>query len=147
MARIEKSIEIKAPPRKVFDFTNDLQKRNETSKGWAEAEYLSEGPVGVGTKMHYVGWAAGKRGEWDVEITEYVENKKIVARIVDGGKQKMDDELTFEPTEKGTKLTFMLDYNVLPAVLGGLLDRLVVKKDMEKGMGNMLENMKKALEA
>ena len=147
MARIEKSIEIKAPPRKVFDFTNDLQKRNETSKGWAEARYLSDGPVGVGTKMHYVGWAAGKRGEWDVEITEFAENKKIVARIVGGGKQKMDDELTFEPTEKGTKLTFMLDYNVLPAFLGGLLDRLVVKKDMEKGMGNMLENMKKALEA
>jgi len=147
LARIEKSIEIKAPPRKVFDFTNDLQKRNETSKGWAEARYLSDGPVGVGTKMHYVGWAAGKRGEWDVEITEYVENKKVVARIVGGGKQKMDDELTFEPTEKGTKLTFMLDYNVLPAFLGGLLDRLVVKKDMKKGMGNMLENMKKALEA
>jgi len=147
LARIEKSIEIKAPPKKVFDFTNDLQKRNEASKGWAEAKYLSEGPVGVGTKMHYVGWAAGKRGEWNVAITEFVENKKIVSRIVDGGKQKMDDELNFEPTEKGTKLTFMLDYNVLPAVLGGLLDRLVVKKDMEKGMGNMLENMKMVLEA
>ena len=147
MARIEKSIEIKAPPRKVFDFTNDLQKRNETSKGWAEARYLSEGPVGVGTKMHYVGWAAGKRGEWDVEITEYLENKKVVAHIVNGGKQKMDDEMTFEPTATGNKLTFRLDYNVLPSVLGGLLDRLIVKKDMEKGMSDMLENMKKALEA
>jgi uncharacterized protein YndB with AHSA1/START domain len=147
MAKITKTIEIEASPEKVFAFTNDLQKRNETSKGWAEAKYLSEGPVGVGTKMHYIGWAAGKRGEWDIEITEFVENKKVVASIVNGGKQKMDDELTFEPTEKGTKLSFYLYYNVRPPVIGSLLDRLIVKKDMEKGMSNMLENMKKVLEA
>ncbi len=147
MANITKTIEIAAPPEKVFAFINDLEKRNETSKGWAEAKYLSDGPVGVGTRMHYVGWAAGKRGEWHVEITEFTKNKKVVSRIIGGGKQKMNDEMTLEPTETGTKLTFNLDYNVLPAVIGGLLDRLLVLKDMEKGMSNMLENTKKALEA
>jgi hypothetical protein len=31
-------------------------------------------------------------------------------------------------------------------VLGSLINRLIVKKDMERGMSNMLENMKKTLE-
>ncbi len=146
MANLTRSIEIEAPPEKVFAFITDLEKRNETTKGWAEAKYLSNGPVGVGTRMHSVGWAAGKRGEWDMEIIEFVENKKVASRIVNGGKQKMSDVLTFEPTEKGTRYTFSLSYNVRPPVIGDLLDALIVKKDMAKGMSNHLENSKRALE-
>ncbi len=88
MGNITKTIEIAAPPEKVFAYVNDLQKRNETSKGWAETKYLSDGPIGVGTKMHYIGWAAGKRGEWDMEIAEFAENKKVAARIVNGGSRR-----------------------------------------------------------
>ncbi len=146
MANITKSIEIEAPPEKVFAFLTDLEKRNETTKGWAEAKYISNGLVGVGTRMHSIGWAAGKRGEWDMEIVEFVKNKKVASRIVNGGKQKMADALTLEPTDKGTMFTFNLDYNVRPPVIGSLLGALIVKKDMIKGMNNHLENLKKAIE-
>ena len=146
MAKLTKSIEIEASPEKVFTFTNDLKKRNATREGWAEAKYTSEGPVGVGTTIHYVGVAAGKRAEWDMEIVEFVKNKKTASRIIGAGKSKMADSLTFEPTAKGTTMTFYMEYEVPYSILGKLIDELMVSKDMEKGMSNMLENMKKALE-
>ncbi len=146
MANLTKSIEIEASSEKVFAFITNLEKRNETTKGWAEAKYLSYGPVGIGTRMHSIGWAAGKRGEWDMEVVEFVQNKKIASHIVNGGKQKMEDAFALEPTAKGTMVTFNLNYNVLPPVIGNLLDALLVKRDMTKGMNNHLENMKKALE-
>jgi hypothetical protein len=40
-----------------------------------------------------------------------------------------------------------MEYEVPYSVLGKLVDKLKVSKDMEKSMNKMLENMKKALEA
>jgi len=59
----------------------------------------------------------------------------------------MVNSWTFEPTAKGTKLTFSLDYEVPYSVLGKVIDKLKVGKDIEKSMSQMQENIKKALEA
>ena len=54
---------------------------------------------------------------------------------------------TFEPTAKGTKVTFNMEYEVPYSILGKLIDKLKVQKDIEKSNTKLLENMKKALEA
>jgi len=50
-------------------------------------------------------------------------------------------------TANGTKMTYSVDYELPYSVLGKLLDKLKVSKDMEKNNTKMLENIKKALEA
>jgi carbon monoxide dehydrogenase subunit G len=146
VAKLTKSVEIEASPEKVFTFANDLKKMNDAMKGWAEGESTSEA-VGVGTKMHYVGVAGGSTAEWDMEVTEFVKNKKVAMRTIGASKFKMTNSWTLEPTAKGTKCTFSMEYEVPYSILGKLVDKLKVSKDMEKSMNKMLENMKKALEA
>jgi ribosome-associated toxin RatA of RatAB toxin-antitoxin module len=147
VAKLTKSVEIEASPEKVFTFVNDMKKMNDAMKGWAEGELTSEGAGGVGAKSHYVGVAGGQQAEWDMEVTEFVKNKKIASRTIGASKFKMTNSWVLEPTTKGTKFTFSMEYEVPYSILGKLVDKLKVSKDMEIKMSKMMENMKKALEA
>ena len=147
MAKLTKSIEIEASPEKVFAFMIDSEKMNEINKGFTEIEYTSKGPVGVGTTMHIVSAVGGAHGEWDMEVTEFVKNEKVVQCTIGAGKFKGSFSWTYEPTAKGTKVTFCMDYKLPYSVLGKLVDKLKVGKDLEKEIGKSQENLKKALEA
>jgi carbon monoxide dehydrogenase subunit G len=147
VAKITKSIEIEASPEKVFDFINDQKKMNELSKGMAEGEYTSKGPVGVGTTLHFVGKAGGSQAEWDMEITEFVKNKKVAMRTIGASKFKMTGSHTLEPTDKGTKLTNTMDYELPYSILGKIVDKIKVHKDIEKQVEKQLRETKKALES
>ena len=147
MGKLTKSIEIEASPEEVFSFCMDMEKTNKAFAGFMEGEYTSKGPVGVGTTSHHIAKVGGQEREWDMEITEFVKNKKMSSHTIGASKSKMVNSWTFEPTAKGTKLTFSLDYEVPYSVLGKVIDKLKVGKDIEKSMSQMQENIKKALEA
>jgi uncharacterized membrane protein len=147
LTKVTKSIEIEASPEKVFAFMGDLEKMNEISKGFSEVQYTSKEPYGVGTTLHFVGKAGGQQAEWDMEITELVKNKKVVERTIGASKFKMQATYIYEPTAKGTKLTITMDYELPYSVLGKIIDKLRVSKDIEKGMEKSLRDIKKALEA
>ena len=74
----------------------------------------------------------GQRQKWTMEVTEFVKNKKYVKRTVGASKTKMAFSCTFEPTAKGTKVTYDMEYEVPYSILGKLVDKLKVQKDMEK---------------
>jgi coenzyme Q-binding protein COQ10 len=147
VTKLTNSIEIESSPEKVFAFASDMKSMNEASKGRAEVEITSKGPIGVGTTMHFVGAAGGSNAEMDLEITEFVKNKKWAMHTIGASKTKMAITYTFEPTAKGTKVTNDTEYEVPYSILGKLIDKLKVKKDIEASNISLLENMKKALEA
>jgi carbon monoxide dehydrogenase subunit G len=147
LGKLTKSVEIEASPEKVFAFIIDAKKMNEATKGFGEKEYTSAGPVGVGTTAHHIAKVGGQEREWNTEITEFVKNKKVSDHTIGASKAKMTDSWTFEPTAKGTKLTTSMDYELPYSLLGKLVDKVKVSKDMEKTMSQLLENIKKALEA
>jgi carbon monoxide dehydrogenase subunit G len=147
MTKLTKSIEIEASPEEVFAFLLDKEKMNEAGKGFSQFEYTSKGPVGVGTSKHYVTGSEGSTMEFDSEVIEFVKNKKMVSHTIGASKFKGTDSFTLEPTAKGTKLTYSLDYELPYSVLGKLINKVSVQKKMEKGIINALENGKKALEA
>jgi uncharacterized protein YndB with AHSA1/START domain len=143
LGKFTKSIEIEASPEKVFAYINDDKTLNEVNKD-VKVETTSEGPVGVGTTRHFVGSAGGK---WDTEITEFVKNKKVAQHTIGKGDMKVTDSWTLEPTARGTKLTTSMDYELPYSLLGKLVDKVRVSKFIEKNLDQMLDNIKKALEA
>jgi carbon monoxide dehydrogenase subunit G len=147
VTKLTKSIEIEASPEKVWALIFDLKKMNEITKGFSEGEYTSKGPIGIGTTMHYVGKAGGQQAEMDTEITEFEKNKKVTVHTKGGSKVKMKNCFTLEPIAKGTKLTTTMDYELPYSILGKIVDKLKVSRDMEKMGEKQLGGMKKALEA
>jgi hypothetical protein len=104
-----------------------------------------DAPEGIGSKIHTISWVGKRKSEFDEEAIEFVPNKKVTWRII-GAKPpfKMTSAWIFEPTANGTKLTNSGEYSLPYSVLGILLDKVMVHKDLEKGLIKFQENIKKA---
>ncbi len=146
MARITKTIEIEAPPEKVFAFMLS-EKMNDVWGRWLEGKWTSPLPLGVGSTSHWIPKEEFKlKGEWDEEIVEFEKDKKIVMKTTKESKLNMTIIGLLEPTAVGTKFTYTDDYAVPYSVLGQLVDKVKYSKDTEKFMEGMLANLKRALE-
>ena len=146
LARLEKSIEIKAPPEKVWEmlaFDRYLEWDEGTQKNAKSEEYTSE--VHTPEDKYRVGATAHmtlNKGDLYLEITESLENEKMTYRL----EGTFDGIVTYslEPVEKGTKLTYAADAkfrSTLMNILYKLFQR-VAKKELERS----LEKLKSILD-
>jgi len=146
LGRIDKSIEIKAPAEKVWEMLA-LDRQAEWMGEWKSAQYTSE--VRTPEDKYRVGASAHvteKHGEFDLEVTESLENEKITARSkgkykypwMGGGKMTMTVTYTLKPVEEGTKLTYAMDYEISTIDLA--------KGTLAKSIGKSLNNLKSILE-
>ena len=85
--------------------------------------------------------------EIDVEVTEFEKNKKVIMHTIGASKVKAGNSWTLEPTAKGTKLTPIMEYELPYSILGKIVDKLRVSKDVGEKMEKQLRDIKKALEA
>ena len=149
---IEKAIEIRAPPEKVWEMLA-LDRLSKWEEGYKEdltsIEYTSEN--GTLKDKYRVGFSAQLEtkgeGQMNLEITESLENEKIVYHLV-GGKFTKDLRLTFllTPLEEGTKFTYGVDYEISWGILGMFLDKLFARREVKKGIEKALDNLKSILE-
>jgi len=148
LTRIEKSIVIEAPVEKVFDFVTDVDNFVKTQPPETETTVLSrdKGPDRVGSKAKVRAKAGGQVWEVEMEVTELVKNKRRVMRQKSGALKKMEATDLFEPTEKGTKLTSILEYELPYSLIGKVVDKLKVSKDIEKSLDYSMKKTKELVE-
>jgi hypothetical protein len=139
------SIEIEASPEKVFDFIISDKGNDIMMKDTAEGNWTSEKPIGLGSTAHFVGVHKRNKGEeWNAKVTEFVKNKSLTM-LLKGANAHTHDQTnyyTVEPTAKGTKLTFSMDYQI-----SRLLDVLVARRMIKGWLAKMMDNVKQAVEA
>jgi len=146
LGRVEKSVEIKASPEKVWEILA-FDRMPEWMEEWKNMKYTSE--VRTSKDKYRVGASAHvteKHGEFDLEITESLENEKITARSkgkykypwMGGGKMTMTVTYTLKPVEEGTELTYAMDYEMSLERFG--------KGYLEKGIEKSLNNLGSILE-
>jgi len=148
LTRIEKSIVIEAPVEKVFDFATDFDNFIKTQHPETEITVLSrdKGPDRVGRKAKVRAKVGGHVLEVEVETTELVKNKRRVGRQKSGAFKKMETTDLFEPTEKGTKWTVIMEYELPYSLLGKIVDKLKARKDAEKSMDYSMKKTKELIE-
>lgn len=102
---------------------------------------------GVGTIFRISGDFDGKKLEWDCETIDYIPHKKIVAKMIEGPFKHWQIIVDFDELEaKKTRTTLTVDYDMPMGPLGGLLDKVKLKKIAERGMENGLYRVKALLE-
>ena len=109
-----------------------------------KAECTSEKRAGVGATFRIIG-AIEPKAEFDVEITEYVENEKAIWRSTAGNFTAFGST-TLNPTEAGTEITFVIDYKLPYSILGKIVDKLMVSREIRKDIERAFENLKNILE-
>ena len=132
MGRIERSIEIGGPPEKVWPmvFWDRVQEWFNVIK---KVERTSKGKDGLGATAHVVAKAMGIKVEWDAKTIEWKENEKVAWRST-AGNFKMSSSMTFSPTKDGTKVTFVMNYDLPYSVLGKIIDKLGVSREVSKSI-------------
>jgi len=148
LARIEKSIVIEAPVEKVFAFVTDLDNFLKTQPPEMEMEVLSrdEGSLRVGFIAKVRAKVGDQVWELEVETTEFVENERHVARQKGGPMKKFLMTDLFEPADGGTKWTSIVEYELPYSLLGKLIDKLKVHKDIEKNSDYYVNKTKELIE-
>lgn len=145
MGRLEKSIEIKAPPEKIWEMLA-LDRTKEWEEGWNKnlksLKFTSE--INTPEDKYRLGTTAHinmkQLGELDFEITESLKNERITYQA-----SKYMLQYYLEPIYEGTKLTYVVDYHVPGGILGKTLDKLTYRIG-EKTAERSLETLKSILE-
>ena len=144
MDRVEKSIEIRAPPEKVWEMLA-LDRWSEWNTGHfldtKNMKFTSE--VNTPADRYRVGASAypSAHPKADFKVTESIENEKIT--YLHEGEASMTYIL--KPTDEGTRLTYVVEYEMPWGILGKLLLGLLRgmgERDLEKGF----EKLKSILE-
>ena len=87
---------------------------------------------------------SGRTIEWDSVITEWEENRRLTWHCEEPTKN--DGTFLLEPTERGTKVTFIMNYELPYSVLGMIIDRLKVSKEIERDIAEALSRLKEKVE-
>ena len=126
MVRIEKSVEIKATPEKVWEMLA-FDRMPEWMDEWESVAFTSE--VRTPKDKYRLGASAHvteKHTKYDMEITESLENEKIMARSkgIGGGRVTMTLTYILKPVEGGTEVTYAVycgGWWILCPIIDGLL--------------------------
>jgi ligand-binding SRPBCC domain-containing protein len=150
MTTINKSMEIAAPLTEVFTY---FARPEHMADQFPENMGLNIIPLevrngfGVGTIFRISGDFDGKKLEWDCETIDYIPHKKIVAKMIEGPFKFWQITVDFDTiSEKKTKTSITVDYDMPMGPLGGFIDKIKLKKIAERGMENGLYRVKALLE-
>jgi uncharacterized membrane protein len=150
MTTISKSLEINTPVSEVFTY---FARPEHMADQFPENMGLNILPIevkngfGVGTIFRISGDFDGKRLEWDCETIDYIPHRKIVAQMIEGPFKHWQITVQFEEvTERKTRTSITVDYDMPMGPLGGLMDKIKLKKIAERGIENGLYRVKALLE-
>lgn len=144
--RIQKSIEIGAPPERIWPFFTEPEKILKWCITFKKFEYTGEQRSGVGTPL-YIEEEVGPLMKLNFEVTEWVENERLSFRMTSGTVVKAyEQRWTLEPTLSGSTFTFMEEFKLPFGILGSLME-MAGKGRSEAYVDEMLGKLKSFAEA
>jgi len=144
----EKSIEIKAPPEKVWEmlaldrWTEWLVGRGFTSLQMEGIKFTSK--VNAPEDKYRVGATARPKWKATFKVTERLKNEKITYLVDESGRSSTIATILV-PVGEGTKLTYAVSYEMPWGIFGKFLEKLV-KGIGEGQLEKSLETLKSILE-
>ena len=145
--RVEKSIEIAAPPEKIWPFLIEPEKILKWCITLEKFEYTGEQRSGVGTPFYFEEKAAGRLMKLDFTVTEWVENEKIAFSKTSGNFVKgYEQRWTVEATPSGSRFIFVEDVELPYGVIGKFMG-LFARRGSEAAVKEMLAKLKSLAEA
>jgi uncharacterized protein YndB with AHSA1/START domain len=143
---VQRSIEVGAPPEKVWPFLTEPEKIMKWFSLLKKFEYTGDKRRGAGTTFYYEEKSSGQLMKLNYIVTEWVENKKLAFCVTSGSLKKDDQVWSIEAMPTGSRFTMYEDLEmpmgIIGKVIGALFGEMMIGKSMEK----ILANLKKMVE-
>ncbi len=108
MARLHEVIVVPTPIDRAFEYTADFNNIQDWDPGIEKSRQRGEGTIGVGTEFDLTVVFGATRSPMRYRITEF-EPPHRVAFVGEGTSLTAVDEIRFEATSAGTKVTYTAD--------------------------------------
>ncbi len=145
--RVQKSIEIAAPPEKVWPFFVEPEKVLQWCITFKRFEYSATQRGGIGTPLYIEEQAGGGLTKMQFEVTEWKENESLALRMVSGANYgSYHQQWSLERSASGSRFTFMEEIELPFGVIGKLLG-LVAQRMSLATVGKMEAKLKALAEA
>lgn len=128
MRKVEVRVRIQRPVQDVYAYTSAVDTMPEWRGDVSEAEQLTDGPLGVGTRIRAGGKALGRSVEIVIEVTDLEPGAKFGYRPV-SGPLRTHNVYTFESEAGGTLVTLTDDlelsgiFRLFEPLLAGMVRR------------------------
>ena len=144
--KVQKSIEIAAPPEKVWPFLVEAEKILKWCITFRKFEYTGEQRSGVGTALYVEEKASGPLMKLNFVVKEWEQNKKLAFNMTSGNFVKgYEQTWTVDTTPPGSRFTFMeqvkLPYGAIGKGMG-----LFARRSSEATVSKMLAKLKSLVE-
>ena len=145
--KVNKSIDIVAPPEKVWPFLVEPDNILKWCITFKKFEYTTEQRSGVGTPLYVEEKAGGPLMKLNFTVTEWVENEKLAFKMTSGTSVKSyEQRWVLKPTASGSTFTFMEEVELPFGVIGKLIGS-VTQRISEGHVKQMLTELKSLAEA
>jgi uncharacterized membrane protein len=143
MAKLSRSIHIKAPVEKVYNFLIEPNSLPEVWPSMVEVSNVQREPGG----LHKFSWKykmAGIIFDGKTEVVKVVPNQRVISESTGGISSKFD--WTYHAEDNETTLKVVVEYTIPIPVLGKFAEAIVVKLN-EREADTLLANIKDRMEA
>ncbi len=145
--QVQRSIDIAAPPQKVWPFLSEPDKILEWYIPLRKFEYTSEQRNKVGAPFYYEEKVPVGLVKLNCVITEYEENKSFAFKMNSGNMMKSYEERwTVEATPSGSRFTFMEKGELGLGILEKFIE-LFAKRSSAATVEKVLDKLKSLAEA
>jgi len=145
--KVQRSIEIAAPPEKIWPFLVEPEKILKWCITFKKFEYTSEQRSGVGTPFYIEEKAAGPLMKLNFAVTDWIENERLAFSMTSGtGVKGYEQSWTVEATPSGSRFTFMENVELPFGIIGKLIGPLV-QRSSGATVEKMLAKLKSLAEA
>ena len=137
MTRIERSIVIGRPVDEVWEFVHDIANDRLWQTTLVESERLTDGPMGVGTRVREVRHFLGLRIELAWEVTEFEPTRRSAIKGI-SGPVPLSGGYRLEPVDTGTRFTVSgeLDAHGLFKLAEPVFARITAR-ELEANLGHL----------
>ena len=145
--KVQGSIEIAAPPEKIWPFLVEPEKILKWCITLEKFEYTGEQRSGVGTPFRFEERIPGRLMKLNFVVTEWAENERLAFNMTSGDFAKgYEQRWTVETTPSGSRFTFMEDIELPYGIIGEILG-LFAQLGSQANVRKMLAKLKSLAEA
>jgi uncharacterized membrane protein len=146
MTRIEESVVVGAPLDKVYAFAVDWRNLMRYCDYIREVKPTTEKTVGEGARFALRVKFLGRMMDAEWEGTEHTQNVGWTFNATLMGRKAVK-RWRFAPVDDSTRVTFTLEYEPSPPLIGQLIDVLLIRPQWKRLYKRSFQNLKRLIEA
>ena len=145
--KVEKSIDIAAPPEKIWPFLSEPEKILDWYIPLQKFEYTGDQRNKVGAPFYYEEKTTGGTIKLNCEVTELTENERFAFRMTSGNMLKSYEEVwTVKATPSGSQFTFFENGELGMGIIGKIIGPMA-QRSSAATIDKMLAKLKSLAEA